>query len=219
MIVERTKELRSFLAKSLHAILPPMTEIARTVRTTQAAEGHPRWRWTTAELLHLKELGAFNDEDRFELIGGEIVPTSPNGRRHEVLREDLEEYLRQRLSKDIRVVAEPQLNLSEDTYTKPDILVRPVAILTPDIRGDTTLLVIEIADTRLAYDLGTKAARYAAHGVAEYWVINARTLETKVHRDPTPEGYPEPRAVPATETVVPLMLPGLAVRLADLDRK
>ena len=51
-----------------------MNEIMRRgqqARTTQAAEGLPRWRWTTAELLRLAELGAFDGQDDFELIGGE----------------------------------------------------------------------------------------------------------------------------------------------------
>lgn len=46
-------------------------------RTTQAAEGFPRWRWMTAELVRLAELGVFTAEHRVELIGGEIVPTKP----------------------------------------------------------------------------------------------------------------------------------------------
>ena len=54
-------------------------------RTTQAAEGHRRWSWKSAEFVRLTELGAFTAEDRFELIGGEIVQMSPVGRRHEVL--------------------------------------------------------------------------------------------------------------------------------------
>ena len=187
-------------------------------RTTQAAEGVPRWHWTTAELLRLKDLGAFDGDDhRFELIGGEIVPMSPNGRRHEVIREDLEQLLRALTPLDIRIIGEPQLNLADDTYTKPDLLVRPAGIRTPDVRGDTALLVIEVADTRLTYDLTTKAALYALHGVREYWVINARQLVTKVHRQPSSEGYGDVREVPATATLVPLLAPALAVRLGDLD--
>lgn len=118
-------------------------------RTTRAAEGLPRWRWTTAELLRLAELGAFNSDDHFELIGGEIVPMSPAGRLHEVLREDLENLLRSKKTDDVNVVAEPQFNLSDDTYTKTDILVRPASIRSPDLRGPTALLVVEIADTSL----------------------------------------------------------------------
>lgn len=187
------------------------------LRTTQAAEGLPRWRWTTAEFIRLSDLGAFTAEDTFELIGGEIVPMSPAGRRHEVLREELEEILRSRLSDGIRVVAEPQLNLDEATYTKPDILVRPAGVRSPDVRGATALLVIEITDSSLTYDLQTKAPLYAAHGVREYWVIDAHTLETTVHREPSATGYASTARVPPTDRLVPSLAPALAVSLAELD--
>jgi hypothetical protein len=54
-------------------------------RTTQAAEGLPRWRWTTDELVRLKQLGVFGDMHRFELFDAEIVPMSRMGRRHSMI--------------------------------------------------------------------------------------------------------------------------------------
>ncbi len=185
-------------------------------RTTQAAEGLPRWRWTTAELVRLAELGAFTAEDRFELIGGEIVPMSPVGRRHEVLAENLERHLRSREPAGVHVVKEPQFNLADDAYAKPDILVRPAAVQSYDVRGDTVLLVIEVAASSLSFDLSTKAQLYARHGVRDYWVVDAATLVTTVHRGPGPEGYAEVREVAATEPLTPLLAPELGLRMADL---
>ena len=66
-----------------------MNEIPRQPRmrpTTQAAEGVPRLRWTLAEFERLAELGIFTEEDRIELIEGELVPMSPKGNRHELVR-------------------------------------------------------------------------------------------------------------------------------------
>jgi Uma2 family endonuclease len=184
--------------------------------STQAAEGVPRWRWTTADLVHLTDLGVFTAEDRFELIGGEIVPMSPVGRRHEVVADELDQYWGPFVTPDIWVTTERQFNLSDDTYCKPDIWVRPAAIKAPDTRGDTVLLVVEVAQTSLKFDTTTKAALYAAHGVRDYWVINAETLETKVHRQPGPTGYGEIRSISANEQIIPLLVPPLTVRLADL---
>ncbi len=56
---------------------------------TQAAEGVPRWRWTVAEAERMAVSGFFTEFDKFELLGGEIVPMSPKGRRHELVREEL----------------------------------------------------------------------------------------------------------------------------------
>ena len=202
-----------------YATLAPMNEQLRPRpedRTTQAAEGLPRWRWTTAELVRLTELGAFAAEDRFELIGGEIVPMSPKGRRHELVREMLYELFRSMQSGQIHTVAMPQLNLSDDTYTEPDILVRPTSVLTPDVRGDTALLVVEIAQTSLDYDLGEKALLYARHGVRDYWVVDAATLATTVHRGPGINGYADVTSVTADEQLSMHVMPELTLRLRTL---
>lgn len=88
------------------------------------------------------------------------------------------------------------------------------------IRGlgpDTARLVVEIADSSLAYDLGLKASVYARFGIVEVWVMNAATLATRISRDPTATGYRTIADLPATSELVPLLGPALAVTLADLD--
>ena len=105
---------------------------------TQAAEGLPRRRWTVAEAMVAK--GIISEDERFELIGGEAVPMSPTGRQHEILRIELAFYMTQRAGTDLRVAAEAQLNLSDDTYAVADVLVYPAAIKSPDVRGPTALL-------------------------------------------------------------------------------
>ena len=79
------------------------------------------------------------------------------------------------------------------------------------------LLVVEVAETSLSFDMTTKAALYAAHGVRDYWVIEARTLVTKVFRGPSASGYATSVPVPASDLLLPLLAPSLALRLADLE--
>ena len=141
---------------------------------------------------------------------------SPKGNRHEIIKNAVAKKLTRLSPEDISLGYEPQFNLSVDTYTHPDIFVHFYAILQPDVRGPDVLLVVEIADSSLNYDLTTKAPLYASFGVREYWVINAATLETKVFRDPAPAGYPEPRSVMRDETLASLLCPALVVRLADI---
>jgi Uma2 family endonuclease len=184
---------------------------------TQAADGLPRWRWTVAEVERLAAAGFLHEDERIELLGGEIVPMSPKGRRHELIREELTFRFTKLAPPAIFVTSEPQLNLTEDTYTNPDILVRPAAIKTPDLRGTDALLVLEIADTSLEYDLRTKVPLYATHGVREYWVINARTLMTTVHRQPSGNSYAFTQELPGDALLVPSLAPALAVSLSALD--
>ena len=61
---------------------------------TQAAEGLPRWRWTVADLDRLVKLGIIEEDDKVELIGGELVPMSPTGIEHETIGTDVAEWFR-----------------------------------------------------------------------------------------------------------------------------
>jgi Uma2 family endonuclease len=187
------------------------------VPTTQAAEGLPRRRWSTAEVERMFALGLFHPEERFELIGGEIVPMAPRGRRHELVRDELAFRLGKLAPEAVRVVAEPQLNLTDDTYCGPDIAVRPVSISMPDVRGATALLVIEVSDSSLEYDLEGKAELYARLGAREYWVIEAWKLVTHVHLEPSPKGYRSVRKHAPSKLLTPTLAPALALRMRDLD--
>jgi Uma2 family endonuclease len=185
--------------------------------TTQAANGLPRRRWLVAEIEKMAEDGYFRDDERFELVGGEIVPMSPKGRRHEIIRSRLTFRFTKLAPDDILVVSEPQLNLNDDMYLNPDILVQPATIETPDVRGGDAMLVVEIADTSLRYDLNTKAPIYADYGVREYWVINAVTLTTMVHREPSGKAYGFVDEVVPDRMLTPSLTPALAVSLGALQ--
>jgi Uma2 family endonuclease len=184
--------------------------------TTQAADGLPRWRWTVAEVEQMATAHYFHEYDRFELLGGEILPMSPKGRRHELIRLNLGYRFTRLASEDVFVAPEPQVNLSLDTYLVPDLLVHPTAIATPDVRGSDALLVVEVAETSLAYDLKTKVMLYATYGVPEYWVVNAATLVTTVHRQPTGDSYAFSREIAPDAPLVPYLVPRLTVSLNAL---
>jgi Uma2 family endonuclease len=160
--------------------------------------------------------GYFREDERFELVGGEIVPMSPKGRRHEIIRGELAFRFARRAPDDIFVVSEPQFNLADDTYVNPDILVHPARIPTPDVRGGDALLVVEVADTSLHYDTNTKAPIYAAYGVSEYWVINAVTLTTMVHRQASGKTWGRVDEVAPGDTLTPSRVPAFAISLAAL---
>jgi Uma2 family endonuclease len=186
--------------------------------TTQAAEGVPRWRWTVAEVERMVAHGFFTEFDRFELLGGEIVPMmSPAGRRHETIKIELAQHMSDLARKVLTVAQEPQFNLAPDTSVKPDILVHPRAIKTYDLKGSEALLVVEVAETSLSYDLKIKLPVYASHGVREYWVINAITRVTMVHRQPTGNVYADKKEIAPAERLIPSLAPELAVSLSDLD--
>jgi Uma2 family endonuclease len=200
-----------------------MNELPREPKgrpTTQAAEGVPRLRWTLAEFERLGELGIFREDDRIELIEGELVPMSPKGNRHEVLRDELMNWMIERLpGQGVRLSVEIGWRPGGDIYVEPDILICPKSFKGPSVPATEVLLAIEVADSSLRFDTTTKARLYARLGIREYWVINAKTMTTHVYREPTAIGYGSSVEVPADEVLTPALVPSLALRLADLDTR
>jgi Uma2 family endonuclease len=184
--------------------------------TTQAAEGVPRLRWTLAEFDRLTELGVFTEDDRIELIGGELVPMSPKGNRHENVKTLLSNWMYRSLPQDLLLAVELGWRPDDANYLEPDILIFNSAPNPGRVPPSEVLLAIEIAVSSLAYDTGRKSEVYAMLGVPEYWVIEATTLTTRVHREPSAGGYARIAEVRRTETLTPLMVAPIAVRLDDL---
>jgi Uma2 family endonuclease len=188
-----------------------------TPMTTTAAEGLPRRCFTVAELEQMVAAGILHEDERIELIGGEIVPMSPKGNHHEVLKIALNIYWARQLPADLLFATETTFRLSEDTYLEPDFVFYPKASGIRGLGAATAQLVVELADTSLAYDLGRKANLYAGFGIAELWVINAVTLDTRIHREPTPTGYRSVADWPPSQVLTPESAPALAVVLSELD--
>jgi len=186
--------------------------------TTRAAEGLARWRWTVDELDRMVEAGVLNEGDRLELIGGEIVPMSPKGARHERVKAEVADWIYRQLSKDVRLVQETGWRPREDTYLEPDILVYPARFEPAYVPPDDVLLLVEVADTSLGYDRGIKAGLYADLGVSDYWIIDAKTLQTHVLRAPQRDSgvYGEVATLAGDANLKPLRLPGVAFSLRDL---
>jgi Uma2 family endonuclease len=184
--------------------------------TTQAAEGVPRLRWTLAEFDRLTELGIFTEDDRIELIGGELVPMSPKGNRHENVKTKLLNLLARKLPDRLEIAVELGWRPDDANYLEPDILIFNGAPDPGRVPPSEVLLAIEIAASSLAYDTGRKSLIYAALGVCDYWVIDAVTLTTRVHREPSETGYARITEVARSETLTPLMVAPVALPLDDL---
>jgi Uma2 family endonuclease len=185
--------------------------------TTNAAEGLPRRRFTVAELEQMTAAGILDENERIELIGGEIVPMSLKGNRHEIVKTALMVYSARKLPNDLLFTTETTFRLTPDTYLEPDFVFYPKASGIPGLSAATARLVVELADSSLGYDLGRKAALYATFGIAELWVIDAVRLQTRIHRNPTPTGYAAAVDLTASQALVPDAVPALAVILAELE--
>lgn len=184
--------------------------------TTQGAEGLPRWRWTLAEFDKMIDNGLLTEDDRVELIEGELVPMAAKGNRHELIKTIVINWMFRRLADDEILTVELGWRPSAEVYLEPDIVIylrgpQPSAVPAP-----SALLVVEISDSSLRYDLDRKSRIYASLGVREYWVIDANTLETTVHLAPSAEGYADVAMHAPSATLTPTLVPALALSLGGL---
>lgn len=185
--------------------------------TTQAAEGLPRRRWSVAEIEEMVAKGIIAEDERFELIGGEVVPISPKGARHELVKIALNRFFQRTAPDHLEIAQETTLRLDEDSFVEPDFCVFRRGLDLKALDGAAVLLAVEIADTSLAYDMGRKSQIYAAYGVRELWVVNANTLVTRVHRQVSQGSYGQVTDEPYGQRLEPELAGELAVSLADLD--
>lgn len=189
--------------------------------TTQAADGLPRLKWTLEDFERLSELGFFGGiegpRERVELIDGELVPMAAKGARHEWVRARLQRYLSHLLPLTIEVYGEPGWRPGGERYVEPEIIVCKAGFRPTSVPPAEVLVLIEVADTSMRFDRGVKARLYASAGVTEYWAVDANTLSTRVHRQPSDSGYTWTADVGPTGILNPERLTELSLRLADLD--
>jgi Uma2 family endonuclease len=187
-------------------------------RVTSAAEGLPRRRFTVAEVEAMVAAGVMEEDERVELIGGELVPMSPKGNHHEVVKTALLARWYRASPGDVLLTPETTFRLSEDTYLEPDVVIYPRTSGIRGLTGPGVLLVVEIADSSLRYDTGRKAALYASFGIRQLWVIDAVRLTTRVFTEPAADGYRDARDFGASDRLIPLIAPeAFALRLDELD--
>ncbi len=183
---------------------------------TQAAEGLPRRCWSVAEIEEMVRAGIIDEDEHFELIGGEVVPMSPKGVGHELIRMVLNRFLQRAAPEHLTIASVTTLRLDARTFVEPDFCVFSRDLDLKELDGPAVLLAIEIADSSLAYDKGRKIAIYASFGVREVWVVDAVKATTWVHRRLGAAGYAEIAELPAAERLAPALAPELSVSLAEL---
>lgn len=185
--------------------------------TTTAAEGLPRRRFSVVELEQMVAAGILEEDERIELIGGEVVPMSPKGNHHEIVKHALTHYWARRVPDRLTFLTETTFRLTPDTYLEPDFVFYDKATGIKGLKAETAHLVVEIANSSFSYDIGRKAALYASFGIKELWVIHAVRLETRIHRQPSPEGYRDIIDLAPDQALVPVFAPELAVKLSELE--
>jgi Uma2 family endonuclease len=177
------------------------------------------------EFHWLIENGFFHEDERVELIEGVLHKMSPKGRRHAACLTRAIRLFNAALADRACVRAQDPITLTDsNSEPEPDLVVaraREDDYVGRHPHPEDIVVVVEIADSSLAYDRRIKVPLYAAAGILEYWIVNLRDDLIEVYRDPT---SPEERApyyhqhltFSANDTLHPVRFPDCVLAVADL---
>jgi Uma2 family endonuclease len=173
-----------------------------------------RKRFTAHEYHRMAEAGILRDRERVELMDGEILVMSPIGPRHDACIGSGTRALVRAAGDD--AIMFPQNSVRLDLYYEPQ---PDLALLRP--RDDfyasrhagpgDILLIVEIADSSLAYDRDVKVGVYAAAGIPEYWIADLTTNVLWKYLSPEGGMYRSVEPFRRGQSIAPVLLPTCVV--------
>ncbi len=183
-----------------------------------APQSIPRRLISIDDYHRMSEVGVLKEDDRIELIDGEMIKMAPIGSRHLAKVNRLARLLSQSAGNQVIVSVQNPIALPPNNEPQPDIaLLKP---RTDDYESalpgpSDILLVVEIADTTLSYDRDAKVPIYANHNIVETWLIDIQSKSLTICLDPSDKGYQRFLTPQIDEVISPLLLPNVRVALRN----
>jgi len=177
-------------------------------------------KFTVEEYHKLAEVGILREDDRVELIEGEIVVNSPIGSKHAACVTRLTHLFTQRVEDRAIVSVQNPVRLSEHSEPQPDLALlrpRPDFYASEHPKPEDVLLIVEVAETSLEYDREVKLPLYAEHGIPEVWLVDVIQRRVEILKKPQGERYTSVQApTKDDEALAPEALPELRLTLKEL---
>ena len=176
-------------------IVPECAELLGGVVTDKTGGGTPHC-WTYDQYMELGRAGILNEDERTELLDGEIVCMSPIGHRHVYVVDQLTKRLGQWMAGRALLRVQSPLRFNPVEAPQPDVvLLRPNEdeFRSREAGPWDALLVVEVAETSLDTDREVKGPKYARAAIAEYWVADVDSPAVIVHQKPVGGEYTEVR--------------------------
>ncbi len=192
------------------------TQTAQEIRTAApVVDAMPkRRRFDVWEYHAMGKAGILKDGERVELIDGDILSMAPIGSEHVSSVNVSTLALIRRIGDNAFVSIQAPVRLDDNTEPEPDIALlrwRDDFYRSRLPISEDALLLIEAADTSLAYDRGEKLAMYACHGIPEVWISNLRDRVIEAHSEPVDGVYAKSRVYRPGETISPACLPDVEI--------
>jgi Uma2 family endonuclease len=179
----------------------------------------PRRHFTVDEYYCMAKAGVLREDERVELLDGEIIEMSPIGGRHAGCVDDLGEWFILRLAGRARVRVQNPVRLSSGSEPEPDIVLvrpRPDRYRQNHPRPEDILLIIEVSDSTLDYDRDTKLPFYAAACIPEVWIWDLNGERVLVYREPHDGQYRRSSVIERGGVLSPKAFPDLELLVDDI---
>jgi Uma2 family endonuclease len=172
--------------------------------------------FTVSEFHSMAEAGILSEDDRVELIEGEIYRMAPIGSRHAACVNRLNHLLQ-----GTGAILSPQnpLVLNDRSEPQPDLALlrwRDDFYATSHPSPGDVLLLIEVADTSVGFDRGVKTPLYAQRGIPELWLVDLTKGFLEVHQHPSLKGYQQVRRYGKGDRLSPQAFPELELNVSDI---
>ncbi len=175
--------------------------------------------FTVEEYHRLVPAGILREDDRVELIHGEILTLPPVGNEHGGCTDRLNRRFTTIPERRVQVRIQGAVELAKHEEPQPDVSLlkhRADYYAKRAPRPQDTLLAIEVSDSTLEFDRRVKMPLYASTGIAESWIVNLRDECIEVYRKPSRRGYREKKVYRRGDTVSPLAFPDFSLRVDDV---
>ncbi len=186
----------------------------------ETAHKLPRYRLTVDDFEKIGKIGIFKEDDRIELVEGDLIKMAPIGQKHLGVVLWLDRKFNAALSPSSALISvQNPIRLNKHSELYPD-----VAILRPRddfyIGGkptaDDILLVVEVSDTTLHYDRETKIPLYARYKIPEAWLVDLPNKRIEIHLQPSKNQYRKTLRPERIRQITPSTIPGVSINLAEL---
>ena len=166
--------------------------------------------FTVHDYHRMAEAGILHEDDRVELIEGELVEMAAIGSRHFTCVNTLTHLLVRSLGDEYIVSVQNPVRLDERSEPEPDLTVLRARDYRDSLPGPKDVLfLIEVSDTTLSYDRNVKLPLYARSGISEVWVADLAGETVERHTGPSGEIYRHLERSRRGETLTSSILPGL----------
>ena len=175
--------------------------------------------FTTAEYYQMAKAGILSEDERVELLEGEIVEMAPISSYHAACVDRLNKLFSLYLGQKTIVRVQSPIHLNERSEPEPDLVLlelRPDFYAQAHPKPGDVLLLVEVAETSTEYDRQLKVPLYAQAGITEVWLVDLEGECVEVYRNPSPQGYGEIRRHWRGQSLAPHTFPDLDVAVDEI---